>query len=124
VTWFARVVARVPSLEAAVTRSLVGAAIGGGAYIAFRAINYDSNGVRIAREIDLGRMPWANHLLFEASGYVATQVASLVGQTGPSFSLLLILSALFGGVALGATNLAARRTGSGRLEAIAATVWL
>jgi hypothetical protein len=63
-------------------------------------------------------------MLFEASGYVTTQVASLVGHTGPSFSLLLILSALFGGVALGATNLAARRTGSGRLEAIAATVWL
>jgi hypothetical protein len=69
-------------------------------------------------------MPWANHLLFEASGYVATQVASLVGHSGPSFSLLLILSALFGGIALGATNLAARRTGSERLEAIAATVWL
>ena len=90
----------------------------------FGAINYDSNGIGIARELELGHRPRANHMLFEASGYVATQVASLVGHTGPSFPLLLILSALFGGIALGATNLAARRTGSGRLEAIAATVWL
>src|SRR6478609_8755738 len=88
--------------KSSVTDSLVVGAIGGGAYVALRAINYDSNGIGIARELDLGHIPWANHLLFEASGFVATQMASLLGHTGPSFSVLLILSALFGGVALGA----------------------
>src|SRR5215469_12561888 len=63
-------------------------------------------------------------MVFELTGVVLMRLAALFGRKGPVFSMLLVLAALYGGVALGAANLAARRLGARRLEALAAVVWL
>jgi hypothetical protein len=98
--------------------------IGAAFYLSLLAADYDSNGIYIARSVEGSFVSSPNHMFFELTGVVFMRLAALFGRKGPVFQMLLVLAALYGGVALGAANLAARRLGAQRLEALTAVVWL
>jgi len=114
----------IRSLDPASRDSIIVSVIGAGFYLSLVAADYDSNGIIIARSVEAAQFAWPNHMFFELTGVVLMRLAALFGRKGPVFPMLLVLAALYGGVALGAANLAARRMGARRLEAFTAMVWL
>jgi hypothetical protein len=100
--------------------SIIGAIL----YLSLLAANYDSNGIIIARRVEVSYVASPNHMFFELTGVVLMHLAAFLGQRVPVFPMLQVLAALFGAAALGATNLAARRLNAARLEALAASAWL
>jgi hypothetical protein len=112
------------SLDPAFRDSIIVSVIGAGFYLALLAADYDSNGIVIARRVEVAYVASPNHMLFELTGVVLMRLAALFGRKGPVFPMLLVLAAVYGGLALGAANVAARRLGASRLEALTAVVWL
>jgi hypothetical protein len=93
-------------------------------YLLFLSINYDSNGILIARGVESGDPVHANHMLFEITGSAVLYLARILGHDGAAFTMLQILAALCGGLTLGGTYLVARHIGADRGPALVAAGWL
>ena len=103
------------------------AAIASVTYLSLLSINPDSNGIPVARAIELGDLPSLaspNHMLFELLGFAVFKSAGVLGYSGKAFLIVQVLAALCGGVTLGAAYLAAREMSASPRAALAATAWL
>jgi hypothetical protein len=108
------------SLKEAFFVGLISAAV----YLSLLSINYDSNGIVIAKAVEAGDWSSLNHLLYELIGILGLGIGRLLQWNGRAIHLLQGIVAISGGLTLGFAYLAARRTGSDRIQSFLAVAWL
>jgi hypothetical protein len=99
--------------------------IGAAVYLLLIGINWDANGIAMAQIAENGWLAWPNHMLFETTGAIGIKIGALFGRPlKPAYPLFQVLTAVYGGLALGVLVATARRLGADRLQSIAGAVWL